>query len=771
MNNILRAKSYDAIRTEIFAHRESFEALVWNYLKAKQNGARLPELRAYLKNVPDFESFYDRVMNDIHKHENDSASANALDETPVLDHDDSTAQELGPVSAEAADVVMHTEGDTADQPSAMEEAATQPAHDTEGGTIPSVAQTPEPTPESVVEEEGEIKQSSPQDMEVSAPETTPETAPETIPPEEVRRRRIEMISNAARDATNIQKQLMTSNMVYPGNLNNNQRTDFFNTGVCNASLGFNFFHRAGFFPSSSGGGASSQPVSEGGGASSQPVSEGGGASSQPVSEGGGASSQPVSEGGGASSQPVSEGGGASSQPVSEGGDATSQPVSERSDRIFDAVYAHGDLHGDFEVFKSFLKICNIATIEGTYNDPRILWNSEKTNIAVIFIGDIVDRFRPGVAYMPSNLPGNSGTRAIGEFVDEEYYLERAINELSFRAQENNSAVIKLYGNHEFNNLLGGNIHVDFGPSRYMSDYLKYNLASETVPNEGKIKDRADMNQRALRQRVAQFLPGGKMNREISYCNPSVIFQINDHVFVHGGISLRVIDYVASKLENFHLYEIANSLAWKLWSGHQLSADETTHFSNIVGFYDSPYANTLLWDRTFSELEPPEGFETMSAYIESVISKLNEHNKKFGVPDVKGIVVAHSLPYLTLWDSSEKQNDYPRLRSIANNNYPSSGVVMDMIYKRQIIKKGGIDRNYVIFTDMNASRTFKRSFFKPDGVDTVGNSHETDLRVRPLKISSTGQLTRLYRDDLNEPTQESSVGTWPTMPWHAQPPQA
>ena len=713
INNLLRTKNYDGIRNDIFAHRESFEDLVWKYLQAKQNGARLPGLHSYIKMSSSFQDFHNRVMNDIHPVNIDEPSRSTEGAAPASIHNEGLLRET--ISEPDVDVTMDEIEEPSDTQNAAEDTTMMPAQGFEGKEYE--------TPETGLEE-GEIEHTPSLTTESSASEVDPVPVP-TEDPDAVRRRRIEMISNEAREATRIQHDLMIRHNAYPGNLNETSRKNFFETGVCNASLGFGFFHRAGFFPT-----------------------------------------------------------------AVDRSDA--ETVNERVDRLFDDVYAHGDLHGDFKLLKSFLETCGIATVEGAYTttpsssnpNPRIVWNPAKTNIAVIFIGDIVDRARKNIALIPSDRSDNTGTRAVGEVTDEEYYLEKAINELSYKAQQNNSVVIKLYGNHEFINRLGGTsllgrtIPTELGPSSYMSDYLKFNLSVERLRSQGasffqgppyyRPRNRVEMESLALAQRFHNFSPSGKMNREISYCNPSVIFQINGHVFVHGGISLRVLDYVVSSIPGIHLYEVANSLAWKLWNGQNLSSEEIVHFSNIVGFIDSDTKDTLLWDRTFSELEPPEGFDTMELYIERVIGKLNEHNRNLGVPEVKGIVVGHSLPYLTLWDSSEKHSDvpYPKLRAIASNSYAHRNMVMDMIYQRQIIKKGGVDRNYVVFTDMNASRTFTHNFFKPEpnGIDEVGRSRDPDVRVRPLKINSSGQLARIYRDALGAPPQERSVSTWPTMPW-------
>jgi len=376
---------------------------------------------------------------------------------------------------------------------------------------------------------------------------------------------------------------------------------------------------------------------------------------------------------------------------------------------FDHVYVHGDLHGDIELFFEFLKMCNIATFNReNYKKPEIEWMMEetqpRTNIAVIFVGDVIDRFRPSD-------PGVE--TSVGELEFEEKYLERAINDLSEQAQRNGSIVIKLFGNHEFLNRLEplNEPFSEIGPKRYMSSFLRhsYQTMYPLDPNP-------------VYSRVKEFQPGNIMNYEVGECNASVIFQLNQHVFVHGGISLEALEY--ADRHGRHLYELANTVSRAIWNG-TATADETYHFYHLVNRNDSE--NSLLWDRTFSEVNGPPSHRDMSEYISAVISRLNEHNTRFHVPTVLGIVVAHTWPGMNEGSVSEYSAEH-----------------------HLVCRKNGTGgAGYVIFSDTNASRSFFRK-----GGDPYQRERRPKYRVRPLHITEGGNTEIMFYDEKDQVSTQS-----------------
>ena len=381
---------------------------------------------------------------------------------------------------------------------------------------------------------------------------------------------------------------------------------------------------------------------------------------------------------------------------------------------FNHVYVQGDLHGDIQIFFEFLQLCDIASFNrNDYKNPNIRWKTSRTRIAVIFVGDVVDRYRPGFAH--SNDKGVKSS--VGEEVFEEKYLERAINELSAQATSNGSLVIKLFGNHEFLNRLEPMKHPDgrlrlaseydelAGPKRYLSPFLRRAYVTRYE----------DLN--FMRSRINEFQPGHIMNIEVAQCNPAVIFQLNQHVFVHGGISRTSIEYAEKR--GRHLYEFANTLARAVWSGTASHA-EYDDFKNFVGGHRDK-EGTLLWDRTFSTTRPG-----MPEYISAVIRRLNEHNARFHVPPVVGIVVAHT--------------------------WPGESVSPDSSRRHLVCRKNGTDgAGYVIFTDTNASRSFIN---ERSTSDEYQRKREPRDRVRPLHIFEDGSTETMLYDDRGVVTTSS-----------------
>ena len=341
-------------------------------------------------------------------------------------------------------------------------------------------------------------------------------------------------------------------------------------------------------------------------------------------------------------------------------------------------------------------MCNIATFDRhNYKSPNLQWmlqpnHEPRRNLAIIFVGDIVDRFRPNMA--TSRVHGIESS--VGEVEFEEKYLERAINDLSALAQQNHSVVIKLFGNHEFINhreeLLGP--YRDHGPMFYMSEFLRQTY-----------RNRYPDDPNPFYSRVREFQPGGIMNYEVGECNPAVIFQLNQHVFVHGGISIASIEY--ADRNGRHLYEFANTVTRAVWSG-TATGDEEFHFDRLVG-RDIISEGTLLWDRSFSQFYAPPNRGTMGEYIAAVVNRLNEHNHRFNVPLVRGIVVAHTWPGNTVSQHAARHH---------------------LVCQ----KNGNNGSGYVIFTDTNASRSFIQ-----DNGDPYQRERNPRHRVRPLHINQNG----------------------------------
>jgi hypothetical protein len=114
---------------------------------------------------------------------------------------------------------------------------------------------------------------------------------------------------------------------------------------------------------------------------------------------------------------------------------------------YERTVAIGDIRGDYEALKSALEESAVAKEQFRGN---FVWTA-RPRTAVVFMGDLVDRFGPSTAQDP-NVKGRSA--GIGEEAGEELLILEAINRLAAQAQENNGLVVRLVGEHEFNSRFG-----------------------------------------------------------------------------------------------------------------------------------------------------------------------------------------------------------------------------------------------------------------------------------------------------------------------------
>lgn len=109
------------------------------------------------------------------------------------------------------------------------------------------------------------------------------------------------------------------------------------------------------------------------------------------------------------------------------------------------IYVVGDMHADLQVLVNLLtKVMMVATVNPeTYESDWVENLGRRTTL--IFLGDMVDRNRPGYSKLK-----DGGRRTCGEIPDEEIKMQKIINDLSLKAKNMNNGhkVIKILGNHE-----------------------------------------------------------------------------------------------------------------------------------------------------------------------------------------------------------------------------------------------------------------------------------------------------------------------------------
>ena len=106
------------------------------------------------------------------------------------------------------------------------------------------------------------------------------------------------------------------------------------------------------------------------------------------------------------------------------------------------VVAFGDVHGDLEALTVLLR--DLARVVRFDPEPR--WVGGDT--VVVCMGDVVDRYRPGLTRVDAQ------GRGVGEVEDEEERILTLLNTTALAARRAGGALVRLVGNHELMNLDG-----------------------------------------------------------------------------------------------------------------------------------------------------------------------------------------------------------------------------------------------------------------------------------------------------------------------------
>jgi len=221
---------------------------------------------------------------------------------------------------------------------------------------------------------------------------------------------------------------------------------------------------------------------------------------------------------------------------------------------FRRVFVVGDVHGDFTALIKCLKISRVIERVG----DRWAWCAPPRT-AVVLLGDTVDRFRRGGRHMLAEFTSPEGfVRTGGERRNEELHVVLLLDSLSQQAERSESAVFRLFGNHEFMN------YTD-------------NLYNYVTPYALNLPE--DASHEAIVQAVearAQSFKHGAFRRSIGSCQPKAIIQIGPTVLCHGGIDDRMWDIpeVQQRMREtgLTLFELANHLAKVQWESPDAVAD-------------------------------------------------------------------------------------------------------------------------------------------------------------------------------------------------------
>ena len=300
-----------------------------------------------------------------------------------------------------------------------------------------------------------------------------------------------------------------------------------------------------------------------------------------------------------------------------------------SSQQFPVVYVVGDIHGDYEAFRA----CMLMT-ECVQEDPAsgvLTWNPDVARVAVVLLGDVVDRWRAGAVRDGAVMTDPADPmRSMGEFPHEELAVLSALNALAAQAEAAGSAVFRLVGNHEMLQMEADFSH--FAQSEFATPFSMGIVADDT---EFERHRKMELRQTNFRH--------GVMHRAVSACHTKAIVQIGSTVLVHGGINSGVLRYASSRRRD--LLELCNETLTTYLEGSvgDDGVDVRTLLTNAGPSRGgkAEFAG-ILWDDALSD---GGALAECEEYTQSLLQMLNELRPP-GAQPARRIAVAHCQQLFT-----------------------------------------------------------------------------------------------------------------------------
>jgi hypothetical protein len=237
------------------------------------------------------------------------------------------------------------------------------------------------------------------------------------------------------------------------------------------------------------------------------------------------------------------------------------------------VVGMGDIHGDMLVFVGVLYLMGVINLR--YDEINKSWSGGDWvggNTIVVQCGDLLDRSGRGISDSSTN------NREEVDIVQYMYYLNKS-------AKRVGGGVYWTLGNHDIARVWWKDYQGDDkkkkGVVKKTPDYRKY-IGNQVIGWGGETKMKK------------LFEPGGKMAKYMAM-NSSFILQVGTYVFMHGGITKKMVDKIYRKfgvkypsdfigivnmnvfnsfLTGEDIYKTIKSMAWdRTWSSPGLTSDE------------------------------------------------------------------------------------------------------------------------------------------------------------------------------------------------------
>lgn len=353
-------------------------------------------------------------------------------------------------------------------------------------------------------------------------------------------------------------------------------------------------------------------------------------------------------------------------------------------RILSFSDIHGDIHsliialrdcGEVIIKQSFSndkedadleKLLNIdISIEDNgYNDTlNYKWVGGNTHIVII--GDFLDINRDDSI--------NKNSLGQNEYPQIEIKIFRFINSINKQAKENGGRIIKMFGNHEINNIIGN------------KDFIEKYSFPKTMEQENYYRNN---------NRVECFMRGNEGYNLMLEDGMYILFKINNNLFVHGGPTNNL---------NFYDYNRMNYI---------INFKEYTNIDKIISFLAN--ADSPLWIRDFGEYSllnnRINNNEEFCNQVKIILTMIKGNN--FFYDDIKTlrIIIGHcvqststitnnnniTFSYINKTKSNNiKEVLEPKLEEVFNNNNRFIPNKLNLIdeYKNDYLKLNDNDKLY------------------------------------------------------------------------------
>ena len=256
------------------------------------------------------------------------------------------------------------------------------------------------------------------------------------------------------------------------------------------------------------------------------------------------------------------------------------------------IIATGDFHGDLEAcrvcFEDLAKVLKVNKDNyknfiqeedyTKYNSYQLFDKWTGGNTYVVLLGDMIDRKRLNSVEKDKKTPG--------EVRDEEEKLLIFINQASKLAEKKDGKVIKCLGNHEIINLFGNDYKQSV--AAYTSSYSLGNFC---------LRDEKCNKNSLVNSKIKLFHPKGDIGKLIGENNIYGIVRIGNWIFMHGGLSLRLLEQLKRQhgINTKDTIFVANDIASNIF-------DNKSNISNKKKLLFRLYQdakNAIVWNREHS----------------------------------------------------------------------------------------------------------------------------------------------------------------------------